>query len=106
VARLRFPLFLLSVHLRPFTSIYKATLSSLKYRIEFSPAIMLWLLMVGGLSRFTTLDDKWLKISVQEHLHICHVNSWNELPDILKSFMWISPLHDKPGKDILDFVLK
>ena len=87
-------------------SIYKTTLSSLQHRVEFPPAIMLWLLMVGDLSRSTTLDDKWLKDSLQEHLDICHVKSWNELRDILKSFMWISSLHDKPGKDILDYVLE
>jgi hypothetical protein len=89
-----------------FPSIYKTTLSSLKHRVEFPPAIMLWLLMVGGLSSITTLDDKWLKNSLQDRLYICHVESWNELRDVLKSFMWISPLLDKPGKDNLNFVLK
>jgi len=89
-----------------FPSSYKTTLSSLKHGVEFSPAIMLSLLMIGGLSRFTILVDMWLKNPLQEHLDICHVKSWNELRDSLKSFRWINSLHDKPGKDILDFVLK
>jgi hypothetical protein len=68
--------------------------------------IMLWPFMVGGLSIFSTLDDKWLKDSLQEHLDMCHIKSWNELRDVLKSRMWISALHDKPGKDIFHSVLE
>jgi hypothetical protein len=57
-----------------FPSNYKNTLSSLKHAIGFSPAIMLWLFMVRGRSRLTTLDDKWPKNFLQERLDICHVN--------------------------------
>lgn len=46
-----------------FPSIYKTTLSNLKHTDGFPPTIMLWAFMIGGLSRFTTLDDKWLKDS-------------------------------------------
>ena len=30
--------------------------------------------------------------------------SWNEMRGVLKSFMWIGLLHDKPGKDVFDSI--
>ncbi len=45
-----------------FPSIYETIIFSLNIRGRFSPAIMLWLLMVGGLSGSTTLEDKWRKV--------------------------------------------
>jgi hypothetical protein len=89
-----------------FPSIYRSSLSNLKLVDGFPPQIMLWLLMIGGISGFTTPDNMWLKDCLQKHTSICHVKSWDELRDILKSFMWTTPLHDKLGKDIFDSILR
>jgi hypothetical protein len=62
-----------------FPSIYRNSLSNLKLADGFPPGIMLWLLMIGGISRFASSDNAWLKDSLQEHMGICHVKSWDEL---------------------------
>jgi hypothetical protein len=81
-----------------FPSTYKTTLSNLKYTNGFPQMIVLWFFMIGGLSRFTNLDDKGLKDSLQGHLDMCHIKSWNELRNVLKSLMWISPCITSRGR--------
>jgi len=54
---------------------------------------------------YETSDNMWLKGSLQEHPEARHVELWAGLCNILRSFMWISPLHDKPGQHIFDSAL-
>ncbi|KIX02149.1 uncharacterized protein Z518_08088 [Rhinocladiella mackenziei CBS 650.93] len=88
-----------------FPSVYKNCLLDPKLMDGASSQIMLWFLMVGAVSAFTPSDHPWLKDCLREHIDICQVKSWNEMRGILKSFMWIGLLHDKPGKDVFDSVL-
>jgi hypothetical protein len=88
-----------------FPSVYKKCLLDPKLVDRASSQIMLWFLMVGAVSAFTTSDYPWLKDCLREHIDICHVKSWKEMRGVLKSFMWIGLLHDKPGKEVFDFVL-
>lgn len=88
-----------------FPSTYKNCLLDPNLTSRFPSQIIIWLLTVGGISIFTTSDDTWLKHSLQEHIVICKLKSWSEMRGILKSFMWIDLLHDKPGKDIFDSIL-
>ncbi|OAP60523.1 hypothetical protein AYL99_05525 [Fonsecaea erecta] len=88
-----------------FPTIYKSCLLDPKLMGVASAQFMLWFLMVGAVSTFTTSDHPWLKDCVREHADKCQVKSWNEMRTVLKSFMWIGLLHDKPGKDVFDSVL-
>lgn len=65
---------------------------------DFPPTIMLWLLLVGAISGLS--EDIWLKRRLREHVNACQVRSWNEMRDVLKSYMWIDLLHDKLGKEV------
>ncbi|KIW32235.1 uncharacterized protein PV07_03795 [Cladophialophora immunda] len=88
-----------------FPSIYKSCLLDHKLVDVASSQMMLWFLMVGAVSAFTTSDHPWLKDCLREHIDRCQVKSWTEMRGVLKSFMWIGLLHDKPGKDVFDSVL-
>jgi len=85
-----------------FPAQFMSSIIDLKVRNGFLEQVILWLLMVGGISVSSDPQDRWLKACLQEQLVIGHITSWDELRKILKSFIWISPLHDKPGKDLFD----
>ncbi|KIX95516.1 uncharacterized protein Z520_08636 [Fonsecaea multimorphosa CBS 102226] len=87
-----------------FPSIYKSCLLETNLVDVASPQSMLWFLMVGAISAFTTSDHPGLKDCLRQHIDRCEVKSWNEMRGVLKSFMWIGLLHDKPGKDVFDSV--
>jgi hypothetical protein len=88
-----------------FLSAYKNNLLHLKLIEVFPVQIMLWLLMIEGISIVDPPNDSWLKDSLQDHVGKCHITSWDSLRTILRSFMWISQLHDTPGKQIFDAII-
>ncbi|KIW61931.1 hypothetical protein, variant [Exophiala xenobiotica] len=88
-----------------FPWVYKDCLLHSKLVDGASSQIMLWLLMVGAVSAFTTSDHPWLMVCLRKHMDKCQVKSWNRMREVLKSFMWVGLLHDKPGKEVFDSVL-
>lgn len=70
-----------------------------------SSQMLLWLLMIGALSIFPEPHETRLKHGLQMNIKLYGVKSWIEMREILKSFLWIDLLHDKPGKDIFDFLV-
>lgn len=92
----------LSLPYAQFRSTYRKCLLDQELANKASPQIMLWLLMVGALSVFPPSDHPWLKDCLQQHIETCHMKSWKELRDVLKSFMWIGLLHDKAGNAFFD----
>ena len=88
-----------------FPTAYRHCLVDQEASARFSPQIMLWLLMIGAISVFTGADDEWLIPCLRAHIRLCEAEQWNEMRDILKSFMWIDCLHGKPGKTVLDSVV-
>jgi hypothetical protein len=89
-----------------FPAAFKSSIINLENRGGFPEPAMLWLLMVGGISIFSASDDAWLKGVLKVQVTLCHIRSWNEVREILKPFIWISPLHDTLGKAIFDSVWK
>ena len=67
-----------------------------------SSQMLLWLLMIGAISIFLEPHETRLKQGLQANLKLNGVKSWTEMRQILKSFLWIDLLHDKPGKDMFD----
>jgi len=92
----------MTLPLSHFPTDFKSSIVNLKLKRGFHERAMLWLLMVGGISVFSDPEDRWLKGCLQQHLVTCHITSWDEVRKSLKSFIWISPLHDKPGKDVFE----
>lgn len=67
---------------------------------DVSPRLVLWLLMVGAISLFDISDESWLRDYLNEYIDRCQVHTWEEMQDLLDSFMWIAFLDEQPGKDI------
>ncbi|KAE8379169.1 hypothetical protein BDV26DRAFT_172582 [Aspergillus bertholletiae] len=88
-----------------FAASYKASLVSLKSLDGISSRIMLWLLMVGGTSLFSTSDDEWLKPWLRVNSQLCNIHSWLEMRDVLESFLWIGAIYDTPGNDLFESAL-
>lgn len=81
---------------------YRTCLLNIKLPDTFPPQFLLWLLMVGALSIFTSADHSWLVPWVRASIELCEVRTWTELRVQLKVFPWIDILHDVPGKAIYE----
>jgi hypothetical protein len=69
------------------------------------PQLMLWLLMAGAVSIFDACNNEWLKPFLLVNIGLSEIDSWSQMQDLLKSFMWIPLVHDKPGKGLLDLAV-
>ena len=83
---------------------YKECIQSIKPTDGVSSQLMLWLLMTGANSLFNISDEEWLREDLRAHAGKCQVNSWKDMQGILKSFMWVPLLNDKPGKQTYDML--
>jgi len=83
-----------------FPTAYRKCMMHFKPIDEGSSQLMLWLLMTGALSVFHVSDETWLEESLREHAVKCKVDTWKEMEDIFKSYMWIPLLDEQPGKQI------
>ena len=61
-------------------------------------SFVLWCIFVGGIAVFNADDDQWMWPLLSRICQQCELSSWAEVRDILISFAWIKPIHDKPGK--------
>lgn len=69
---------------------------------QISSQLLLWLLMVGAVSVFDASDDEWLTPLLLVNIGLCEIDSWSKMQDLMKSFMWIGLVYDKPGKGVFD----
>lgn len=83
-----------------FTTAYRNCILHLKLIDEVSSQLMIWLLMTGALSVFHVTDETWLVESLREYAAKCKVDTWKEMDNMLKSYMWIPMLDEQPGKQI------
>jgi hypothetical protein len=74
--------------------------------LENFPAAVLWLLMAGAVSISDASDHEWLKSLLIFNIGLCEIGSWGKMQALLRSFMWISPVHDKPGKGMFDLTVR
>ncbi|KAH7202861.1 uncharacterized protein BKA55DRAFT_658166 [Fusarium redolens] len=85
-----------------FPTIYKNCILGLELVDGISSQLMIWLLMTGALSLFSTSEEVWIRDGLRKQADKCWVSSWKEMQDILKSFMWITLLDEQPGKLVYD----
>ncbi|KAF3916007.1 hypothetical protein AA313_de0210022 [Arthrobotrys entomopaga] len=79
---------------------YKSSLVNLNFSKDFSPQVMLWLLMVGAISIFERDDDVWLKPWLKVNIDLCGVKNWGEMRDKLKELMWVELVQDGAGEEV------
>ena len=87
-----------------FPNMYKDCVLDLKLTGRVSSRLMLWLLMIGASSLYKVEEEEWLRLVLREHVEKCQVRTWNEMQDILKSYMWIGLLDDRTGKEIFELI--
>jgi hypothetical protein len=63
-----------------------------------SPRLMLWLLMIGEVSKFWGLDEPWPTKCFRREIERCNVKSLKDLQEVLKAHMWISLLDDEAAQ--------
>ncbi|KAI1646785.1 uncharacterized protein F4817DRAFT_123788 [Daldinia loculata] len=85
---------------------YQISIFSLVPSDAVSSQLILWLLIIGAISIFNISDEVWLRERIEEHVGRCHIKTWREMQDILKSFMWIAVLDEQSGRRIYDFLFK
>lgn len=83
---------------------YRTCFENVNTQARGASQILLWFLMIGKISIFTsdTDDSAWIKCRLNENIGMHKDCSWPRLRLILKSFLWIDILHDAPGKMILE----
>lgn len=85
-------------------SVYKDCLARMTLS-QIPPQLMLWILVVGAISILDAANIEWLNPILLTNIDICEIESWNTMQDLLKSFIWIGLIHDKPGKEVFDTAL-
>ena len=81
---------------------YKDCLNTLTSTKHLSPSSLLWLLTVGNFVVSSRSDDQWWKRQFRLCIEQCGIDSWTGMRHILKSFLWIDVLHDKPGNEFFE----
>lgn len=77
-------------------SIFRACLLRLSCS-HICPQLRLWLLMAGVVSIFDAADDEWITPLLLVNIDLCKMESWGQIRQLLKSFLWVDLLHDKPS---------
>jgi hypothetical protein len=72
---------------------------------ETSGMVILWCLLVTGLPAITELDEAWFMPLLIKQVRNEGAKSWDEMRNILKTFLWIDALHDKEGKKLYNQAL-
>jgi hypothetical protein len=70
-----------------------------------SPELMIWLLMVGAVSVLDEGDEPWLKPLLRVNSGLCAIDGRSEMQRLLKDFMWIGLVYDKPGHKVFDTIV-
>jgi len=69
---------------------------------QVAPELMIWLLVIGAVSVFDEKDDGWLKPLLRGNMILCGIGEWEEVQVVLKGFLWIGLVYDKPGKRVFE----
>lgn len=84
-----------------FTSKFRKCLMEMEPNC-ISSELMAWLLMIGAVSVFDENDDEWLKPMLRVNIDTCGIKEWSEMQELLKKFLWIALVYDKPGKCVFE----
>lgn len=75
-------------------------------KCEIPPRLLVWLLVVGAISAFEAIDDRWLEPLLLTNIEACKIDSWGDMQRLLDSFLWIDFVHDRDGKLLYDSITR
>lgn len=87
-----------------FSTAYGRCILGLNKLEMVSDQFTLWFLMTGAISLFHPADAGWLMDVLREYAGRCQVKCWKDMQEILKSFLWIALLDERPAKQVYDSV--
>lgn len=67
--------------------------------------LMLWALFVSTVAIFESCDQDWLRFAVAQIVASLGCSTWVDTRAILKEFLWIDMVYEKPGKKLFDQLL-
>jgi hypothetical protein len=70
------------------------------------PALHTWLLMISAVSVLDSTDECWLQPLLLVNIKRSDNHSWSAMRNLLKSFLWIGLVHDRPGRSIFDSTVR
>ncbi len=65
-----------------------------------SRELLLWLLVIGRVTKFSELDDLWLVRMTREAVLSLGLETWDDVLSTISKFPWVHCLHDKPGNTL------
>lgn len=84
-----------------FVTAWRKALTSVLTDITFTTQDSIWILMIGALSM--SHDPVFLKQLMSDlriFTELSHIETWEDMKNLLKSYLWIGLLFEKPAKDI------
>lgn len=67
---------------------------------------LLWALFITTLSVYEQFNRHWLHEMLMEVVQLLHLRTWTETRAVLKSFLWIDIVFDKPAERLFDELLR
>jgi len=62
--------------------------------------VLFWALIITRLSVFEDFDHEWLQTLLMETASVLGLNTWDEARAILKEYLWIDTVLDKPASQV------
>jgi len=75
-------------------------------KVDGYTRLRLWLFFIYGLSVLDRYDGRWLAPQIRSVLGELGLGTWARTRAVLGEFPWIGFVHDRPGKELWDLVMK
>ena len=87
-------------------SLFRNALQKLQVSdITIPPLVLLWLLMVWGVSIPVEIDQEWYSAYLLQTIQLTELRSWADVCTGLKSIMWIEFMHNGAGERMLGIAM-
>lgn len=91
----------------PYTQLaidFRKTLSAVD-STDLDPEFELWLILIASIAVLEESDQIQLEARFRRCLLACHADSWLDVREIARAFLWIPLIHDRPGQQLYAFLL-
>ena len=70
------------------------------------PSLRLWLLTIGAISIVDESDYNSVRLLFLRYIQACDVHDWTSMRSRMQEYMWISIIHDKPGEEFFEHMVR